>query len=51
MVDKTIEGKLVSVTEENITVGQETGKGKKKEVKEVNIPFTEIDKTFVLVSF
>ena len=51
LVDKTVEGKLVSVTDETITVGQEMGKGKKKEVKEVNIPFTEIDKTFVLVSF
>ena len=47
----TVEGLLVNVTEDAIALEQSTGKGKKKEVKEVTIPFTEIDKTFVLVSF
>ncbi|MCU0358791.1 MAG: ribosome maturation factor RimP [Cyclobacteriaceae bacterium] len=45
------EGLLKSVTEESILLEQESGKGKKKEVKEVTIPFTDIEKTFVLVSF
>lgn len=46
-----LEGKLVSVTDELVTVEQQIGKGKKKEVKETTVPFTAIDKTFVLVSF
>lgn len=45
------EGKLKEVTDDKITLVQETGTGKKKEVKEIEIPFSEIDKTFVLVSF
>jgi len=45
------EGLLTNVTEKEITLQQETGKGKKKETKEIIIPFSEIDKTFVLVSF
>ncbi|MDH4057143.1 MAG: ribosome maturation factor RimP [Cyclobacteriaceae bacterium] len=49
--DNTVEGLLVKVTEDGISVEQETGKGKKKEIKEVRIPFVEIDKTFVLVTF
>lgn len=46
-----LEGLLKAVTETEITLEQQSGKGKKKEVKDVAIPFTEIDKTFVLVSF
>ena len=45
------EGLLKSVTEEFITLEQESGKGKKKEIKEITIPFSDIEKTFVLVSF
>jgi ribosome maturation factor RimP len=45
------EGLLKSVTDEFITLEQESGKGKKKEVKELTIPFSDIEKTFVLVSF
>lgn len=45
------EGKLKEVTDDKIILVQETGTGKKKEVKEIEIPFSEIDKTFVLVSF
>lgn len=47
----TAEGKLREVTDEKIVLVQETGTGKKKETKEIQIPFSEIDKTFVLVSF
>lgn len=47
----SVEGLLIGVTDNDITVEEETGKGKKKEMKEVKIPFAEIDKTFVLVSF
>ncbi len=49
--EATLEGKLKGVTDESIILVQETGAGKKKETKEVVIPFSEIDKTFVLVSF
>lgn len=45
------EGKLKEVSEDQIVLAQETGTGKKKEVKEVTIPFSEIDKAFVQVSF
>lgn len=47
----TSEGKLKEVTDEKIVLVQEIGTGKKKESKEIEIPFSEIDKTFVLVSF
>ncbi len=46
-----IEGKLTSVTDGSITLSQEIGKGKKKEIQTVEIQFSEIEKTFVLVSF
>lgn len=45
------QGKLMEVTDQAITVEEVSGTGKKKEVKEVVIPFSEIDKTFVMVSF
>lgn len=48
---QTIEGKLKEVTDDRIVLVQETGTGKKKEVKEIEIPFSEIDRTFVMVSF
>ena len=47
----TQEGKLKEVTEDKIVLVQETGTGKKKETKEIEIPFSEIEKTFVMVSF
>lgn len=47
----TVEGILTGVTDNEITLHQESGKGKKKEVKEIRMPFAEIEKTFVLVSF
>jgi ribosome maturation factor RimP len=46
-----VEGKLREVTEEKILLDQETGTGKNKEIKEIQIPFSEIDRAFVMVSF
>lgn len=48
---QAIEGKLTEVTEELIRIEQEIGTGKAKEVVIRELPFTEIDKTFVLISF
>ena len=48
---KTFEGKLVAVTEELIRIEQEIGTGKTKEMVTTELPFAEIDKTFVLISF
>src|SRR5688500_12735881 len=45
------EGKLKEVTDDSIILVQEVGTGKKKEAKEIEIPFSEIEKTFVMVSF
>lgn len=45
------EGKLTDVTEDKIVLVQEVGTGKKKETLTIEIPFSEIDKAFVLVSF
>lgn len=49
--DHTIEGKLVNVSAEAIVLEQVSGSGKKKEVKETEIKFSDIEKSFVLVSF
>jgi len=49
--DKTLEGKLTEVTEEQITISQEIGTGKMKQITSRDIKFSEIDKAFVLVSF
>lgn len=45
------EGKLMEVMEDKIVLAQEFGAGKKKEIKNVEIPFSEIEKAFVMVSF
>ena len=45
------EGRLKEVTEEKIVLTQEVGKGNKKEEVTTEIPFTEIEKAFVLASF
>lgn len=45
------EGRLKEVTDDKIVLEQETGSGKKKEVKDIEIPFSSIDKAFVLASF
>lgn len=49
--DGTVEGKLMEVQDDQVVIASETGVGKHKEVKNVVIPFTHINKAFVLVSF
>jgi ribosome maturation factor RimP len=49
--DKIQEGILTAVSEDKITLSQETGSGKKKETQLIEIPFSSIEKAFVLVSF
>jgi ribosome maturation factor RimP len=49
--DSTQEGKLTEVSAETVRIEQELGVGKRKEIKTLDIPFSEIEKTFVLVSF
>jgi ribosome maturation factor RimP len=46
-----IEGKLIEVTDELLRVEQEVQMGKTKEKVVVEVPFSDIDKTFVLISF
>jgi len=46
-----VEGRLIEVTDEKIRIEQETGSGKQKEIKTVDLSFSEIEKTFVLISF
>ena len=48
---QTIEGKLVEVGDEKIKLEQEIGTGKQRETKIAELSFSEIEKTFVLVSF
>ena len=49
--DQSIEGKLVNVSSVAISLEQTTGAGKKKEIKTIEIQFSDIEKSFVLVSF
>lgn len=51
LAEKIVEGQLLNVEENEITLSQETGNGKNKETTTVHIPFSEIEKAFVLVSF
>jgi ribosome maturation factor RimP len=46
-----LEGKLIEVTDDLIRVEQEIGTGKAKEKVTIEVPFSDIDKTFVLISF
>jgi ribosome maturation factor RimP len=46
-----VEGKLLDATEDGIVLETETGKGKKKEVKQETILFTDIKITKVQVKF
>jgi ribosome maturation factor RimP len=46
-----VEGKLTEVSEDKIVLEEEVGTGKEKQVKRSDIPFSNIEKTFVLVSF
>lgn len=48
---KLLEGKIVDVNDETLKLQQEIGKGKKKELKEMDISFSDIKKTLVTVSF
>lgn len=48
---KVITGKLTSTDLEKIVLETETKEGKKVETKLIEIPFTEIEKAFVTVSF
>jgi ribosome maturation factor RimP len=50
-LDTVTEGKLTAVTEDKIILAQEIGMGKKKQTNIIEIPFSEIDKAFVMVSF
>ena len=49
--EQSIEGKLISVSDEGITLEQTSGSGKKKEVTGIEVKFSDIEKSFVLVSF
>jgi ribosome maturation factor RimP len=46
-----VQGKLVGVTEENLTLEQQKGEGKKKEMVIIELPFVNIERAFVTVSF
>lgn len=46
-----LEGKLLGAGDENVVLETETGKGKKKEVKQETIPFNQIKTTKIQVKF
>ena len=46
-----VEGKLTAASDEGVTVETETGKGKKKEIKEEPVLFTDIKTTKIQVKF
>jgi ribosome maturation factor RimP len=46
-----LEGKLLEVTEEGIIIETETGKGKKKEVKQETVLFSDIKTTKIQIKF
>ena len=48
---RQVEGKLIQVIEDSITLEQESGKGKNKLIKTVQIPYGDIIKTLVTISF
>jgi len=47
----TATGKLKAVTDEKLVLEHQTGTGRKKELHEMEVPFADIDKAFVLISF
>ena len=49
--NEILEGRLTEVSEEKIVLTQKIGSGKKEEIKTFDIPFSTIEKAFVLVSF
>ncbi len=48
---KDIKGELKAYSDKSITLGKEKGKGKKKEIEELEIPLQDIKKTIVQISF
>ncbi|HZH65330.1 MAG TPA: ribosome maturation factor [Flavisolibacter sp.] len=46
-----LEGKLIGVNDEGVTVEIETGKGKKKEIKQETVLFTDIKTTKIQIKF
>lgn len=46
-----LEGKLLEATEDGVVVETETGKGKKKEIKQETVLFTDIKTTKIQVKF
>ncbi|MDQ6610102.1 MAG: ribosome maturation factor [Bacteroidota bacterium] len=46
-----IEGKLIEVAEESVVIETETGKGKKKEVKQENVLLNDIKTTKIQIKF
>lgn len=50
-VETKIEGKLVNVSSEAITLEQTIGSGRSKEIKTTEVQFSDIEKSFVIVSF
>ncbi|HMQ01117.1 MAG TPA: ribosome maturation factor RimP, partial [Cyclobacteriaceae bacterium] len=48
---KVIEGKIAAVTSDVLVLEQTTGKGKKKDIKQLEISFSDIKKTLVTVAF
>ncbi len=51
MDDKKIEGKLIATTESDITLEEERGKGKKKEIVQHTIPLEQVKAALVQVKF
>lgn len=51
LAEKTVEGQLLNVGDDQITLSQEVGTGKNKETTTIDISFLQIEKAFVLVSF
>jgi ribosome maturation factor RimP len=48
---RMLEGKLIDTADEFVRIEQEIGTGKAKEKVILEIPFSDIEKTFVLISF
>ena len=46
-----VQGKLISSTDNEIVIREESGKGKHKTEREVMIPYENIERAFVMVSF
>ncbi len=49
--DKKLEGKLIATTETDITIEEEKGKGKKKEIVQHTIPLEQVKAAHVQVKF